>query len=92
MCSQYLRGEPDVSYGLYHMQAHLDAAVSVIAPGDRQAGDAVVTVAEELYAQTMVFRRELVETGEEIVQNLHQLLGAALTRQSFEKNRRESSA
>lgn len=87
---QYLRGESNVSYGLYHMQAHLDAAVGMIAPGDRQAGDAVVTIAEELYAQTVVLRRELVETGEEIVQNLHQLLGAALTRQSFENIHRKS--
>lgn len=89
--SQYLRGEPNVPYGLYHVQAHLDAAVGMIAPGDRQAGDAVVTIAEELYAQTVVLRRELVETGEEIVQDLHQLLGAALTRQSFESIQRESS-
>lgn len=67
------------------MQAHLDATMGVITPGDRQAGDAVVTVAEEFYPQTMVLCRELVETGEEVVQNLHQLLGAALTRQSLDK-------
>lgn len=67
------------------MQAHLDAAVSVIAPGDWQAGYTVVAVAEKLYAQTMIFRREPVEAREEIVQHLYELLGAALTRQSFDE-------
>lgn len=72
------------------MQAHLDAAMGMITPGDRQARDAVVTVAEELYAQTMVLRRELVETGEEIVQDFYQLLGAALTCQSLQNYRKSS--
>lgn len=31
----------------------------------------------------MILRGELVETGEQIVQHLHQFLGAALTSQSF---------
>jgi len=53
------------------VQAHLNTAVSVIAPGNRQAGNAVVAVAEELYAQTMVFRREPVEAREEVVQYLY---------------------
>jgi len=52
------------------VQAHLYATMGVIAPGDRQAGDAVVTIAEELYPQTMVLRRELVEASEEIIQHL----------------------
>lgn len=56
----------------------------MVAPGDRQAGDAVVTVAEELDAQTMILRRELVEAREQVVQHLDQLLSAALARQSFE--------
>lgn len=67
------------------MQAHLDAAMSVIAPGDRQAGNAVVAVAEELYTQTVIFGRESVEARKEIVQHLYELLGAALTRQSLMK-------
>lgn len=65
------------------MQAHFDAAMGMIAPGNRQAGNAIVAVAEEFNAQTMVLRGELVETREEIVQHLHQLLSAALTCQSF---------
>jgi len=67
------------------MQAHLDAAVSVIASGDRQARNAVITVAKELYTQAVILCREFVETGEEVVQDLHQLLSAALTRQSFKQ-------
>lgn len=67
---QYLRGESHVPYRLNHVQAHLDATMGVIASGDRQAGDAVVTVAEKLYPQTMVLRRELVEASEEIIQHL----------------------
>lgn len=67
---QYLRGESHVPYRLNHVQAHLDATMGVIASGDRQAGDAVVTIAEELYPQTMVLRRELIEASEEIIQHL----------------------
>jgi len=81
---QYLRGVSHISYGFNHVQAHLDAAMSMIAPGNRQAGNAVVTVAEKLDAQTMILRRELIETCKEIVQYLHELLGAAVTCQSFD--------
>jgi hypothetical protein len=84
MRSQYLRGVPHISYGFNHVQAHLDAAMGMIVPGNRQAANAVVTVAEKLDAQTMILRRELIETCEEIVQYLHQLLGAAVTCQSFD--------
>jgi hypothetical protein len=40
--------------GLYHVEAHLHAAMSVIGPRHRQPADAVVAVAEELYAEAVV--------------------------------------
>lgn len=72
---------PDVPDSLDHAEAHLDAAVRVVRAGDREPADAVVAVAEELYPEAVVLGRELVEPGEEVVQHLHQLLGAALARQ-----------
>lgn len=46
----HLRGVSHISYRLNHMQTHFHATVCVIASGNRQTGNTVVTVTQELYA------------------------------------------
>lgn len=73
---------PDVPDGLDHAKSHLDATVSVVRSGDRKSANAVVTVAEKLYTEAVIFGRELVETSEQVVEYLDQFLSTALACQS----------
>jgi hypothetical protein len=40
--------------GVDHVEAHLDAVLGVVVARVRQAGDAVVAVAQDFYSQAMV--------------------------------------
>ena len=44
--------------GLDHVESQLHAALGVIGPGDGEAGNAVVTVTQELDAETVVLLKE----------------------------------
>lgn len=52
---KYLRNSVD------HIQSHFDGTMSVIRPSFRQAADAVITVAQQLNPETVMFRRQPVE-------------------------------
>jgi len=70
--------------GADHEQPHLDAAVRVVWPRHGQPGHAVVAVPEQLDAQAVLLGGEPVEAREQVVEDLHQLLGAAAARQGGE--------
>ena len=55
------RGRPDAADGGDHGEAHPDHVDCVVWPGDRQAGDTVVTVAQDLDPQTLVVAGLLVK-------------------------------
>lgn len=68
-----------------HVQTHFDTAVGVVGASFREAGDAVVAVAEQFNTQTVVLSGQLVKFGEQIVQHADQLLRRALASQRFKK-------
>ena len=51
----FVQPKTDSRYGLNHVHAHLDAAVGVVGPRLRQTGHAVITIAQNLDPQTVVF-------------------------------------
>jgi hypothetical protein len=58
--------------------------VAVVGAWLGQAGHTVVAVPQDLDAQTVVLLRQVVEASEQLVQQLHQLLGRALRGQQRE--------
>ena len=63
----------EISDGLNHVQSHENAAGRVVVPGLWTAGDAVVAIAESRYLLAVVLSAEIVETTEQIVQQIHQV-------------------
>lgn len=60
------------------VEAHLDAAVRVVVARFWQSRHAVVAVAEDLDAQTVVVLRQLVKACKQLVEHLNELLRRAL--------------
>lgn len=75
----------DIFDGLDHVQAGLHRAHGMVRSGFHCAriehGHAVIAVAEQLDAQTIVVLGNLVEPSEQVVENFHQLLGGRFASQ-----------
>lgn len=50
-------------YGVYHIESHLNSAVGMIRPRLWQTGDAVIAIAQQLYAQTMMLCSQTVKAA-----------------------------
>ena len=59
----------DLPNGVDHKKTHSDTIDGVVGTGHRQTTDAIVAVAQNLDAHTMVLLGEFVKTAEEVVKS-----------------------
>lgn len=52
-------------YGVNHIESHFDGTMGVIRPGLWQPGDTIITIAQQLNAQTMVLCGQSIKSATE---------------------------